>query len=299
MIIFMKLLITAFFWGGTFVAGRILAGHIGPFSAAFLRFVVASGVLLLIMRNVEGKFPRIRPRQIFSVILLGLTGIFLYNVCFFYGLKIIPAGRAALIIATNPIAISLFSALLFQEKLTPLKIIGILLSTTGAVIVISKGNLSTVFSHGLGWGEVFIFGCVLSWTAFSLIGKTVITHLSPLVTITYASVAGMACLFIPALTEGMIHSIPSFTVLDWFCIVYLGLFGTAVGFVWYYQGIKQVGPITAGQFINFVPVSAVLLAFLILDEPVTLSLLIGAGFIISGVYLMNAAVSLRNFRNRM
>ena len=287
MIIFMKLLITAFFWGGTFVAGRMLAAHVGPFSAAFLRFAVASAVLLFITRNAEGTFPAVRRDRIVSVVLLGLTGIFAYNICFFYGLKLIPAGRAALIIATNPVFISLFSFLLFHEKMSPRKIIGILLSTTGAVIVISKGSLDTVFSQGLGWGELFIFGCVLSWAAFSLIGKTVITTLSPLVSITYASVIGMASLLVPALSEGMIRQIPSYTGTDWICIVYLGLLGTAIGFVWYYEGIKQVGPVTASQFINFVPVSAVLLAFLILDEPITRSLIIGAAFIVSGVYLMN------------
>lgn len=289
MIIFLKLLTTAFIWGGTFIAGRIIANHMGPFSAAFLRFVVASSILLLITRNVEGRFPPIKRNQLLAIILLGLTGIFFYNVCFFYGLQRIPAGRAALIIATNPVFISLFSVFFFKDKITPIKTIGILLSTTGAIIVISKGELLTLFSNHLGWGEVFIFGCVLSWTAFSLIGKTLITKLSPLISITYASVAGMISLLIPAITEGIITHIPSYTGMDWLCVVYLGLFGTAVGFVWYYEGIKKVGPVTASQFINFVPVSAVLLAFFLLDEPITISLLVGAGFIVSGVFLMNAA----------
>jgi len=64
-----------------------------------------------------------------------------------------------------------------------------------------------------------------------------------------------------------------------------GLFGTVLGFVWYYEGIKSIGPVRAGLFINFVPVSAVFLAFLILDEPLTASLLIGAILVSSGVYL--------------
>jgi drug/metabolite transporter (DMT)-like permease len=290
MIIYLKLLTTAFIWGGTFIAGRILANHMGPFSAAFLRFVVASSVLLFITRNVEGRFPPIKWNQLISILLLGLTGIFFYNVCFFLGLQRIPAGSAALIIATNPIFISLFSVFFFREKITLAKTIGILLSTTGAIIVISKGDLLTLFSNHLGWGEVFIFGCVLSWTAFSLIGKTLITKLSPLISITYASIAGVISLLIPAITEGVITHIPSYTGMDWLCIFYLGFLGTAVGFVWYYEGIKKIGPVTASQFINFVPVSAVLLAFFLLDEPITISLLAGAGFIISGVFLMNTSV---------
>jgi drug/metabolite transporter (DMT)-like permease len=57
--------------------------------------------------------------------------------------------------------------------------------------------------------------------------------------------------------------------------------------VWYYEGIKKIGPTRAAQFINFVPACAIILAFLILGEPITGSLLIGGLFVISGVYLTN------------
>jgi drug/metabolite transporter (DMT)-like permease len=68
---------------------------------------------------------------------------------------------------------------------------------------------------------------------------------------------------------------------------YLGFFGTVIGFVWYYEGIKKIGPMKASLFINFVPISAVVMAFFILDEPITLSLLIGTLLVCSGVYLTN------------
>jgi len=74
---------------------------------------------------------------------------------------------------------------------------------------------------------------------------------------------------------------------EWISIFYLGFFGTVLGFVWYYEGIKKIGPTRAGLFINFVPVTAIILAFLILKEPLTLSLLVGALFVCSGVYLTN------------
>ena len=64
-------------------------------------------------------------------------------------------------------------------------------------------------------------------------------------------------------------------------------FGTVLGFVWYYEGIKVLGPTRAGQFINFVPICAIVLAFFILGEPLTWSLLVGAAFVISGVSLTN------------
>ena len=79
----------------------------------------------------------------------------------------------------------------------------------------------------------------------------------------------------------------SYSLADWTSILFLGVFGTVLGFVWYYEGIRKIGPTKAGQFINFVPISAVLLAFLILGEPITWSLLTGGLFVISGVYLTN------------
>ena len=103
MLIYLKLLLTAFFWGGTFIAGRIVAQDVGPFSAAFFRFMIASVFLLLFTYKLEGKFELPQKGQWIPVFLLGMTGVFSYNVFFFKGLKIISAGRAAVIIAKSDI----------------------------------------------------------------------------------------------------------------------------------------------------------------------------------------------------
>jgi len=285
---YIKLLLTAFFWGGTFIAGRYIARDVGPFSAAFLRFTVASILLLLLVQRSEGRLPSVQRGQIIPLILLGMTGVFAYNVFFFKGLKLIQAGRASVVIANNPIVIALFAALIFKERLTLLKVTGIVLSVIGAIIVVSKGQVAEVFRGGIGWGEIFIFGCVGSWACYSLIGKVVITHLSPLVAVAYSSAVGAAALFVPACLEGMFRDMSHYTMLDWVGIVYLGIFGTVIGFVWYYQGIKAIGPTRAGQFINFVPLSAIVLAFFILGEAITVSLLVGTAFVITGVYITNA-----------
>jgi len=287
MIVYIKLFLTAAFWGGTFIAGKVLAQNVGPFSASFLRFLTASFFLILITWKIEGSFPAIRKKQIFPLILLGLTGVFSYNVFFFKGLRLIDAGRASIIIANNPIFITLISWLIFRERLTLLKFAGVLISVTGAVIVISKGDLNGIINGGLGLGEFFIFCCVASWVCYSLIGKSVMTAFSPLVSVTYSAIIGTACLFIPALFEGMLGDMRHYMISECISIFYLGFFGTVLGFVWYYEGIKKIGPTRASLFINFVPITAIILAFLILKEPITLSLFIGTIFVCSGVYLTN------------
>jgi drug/metabolite transporter (DMT)-like permease len=292
--IYLKLLLTAIFWGGTFVAGRFVAQNVGPFSIAFLRFTIASILLLVITWIIEGTLPKLKKSQVIPIILLGIVGIFIYNVMFFKGLKIIEAGRASLVIATCPIFITIFSSVFLKEKIDLVKGLGIIISVCGAIIVISKGNISRIFEGGLGLGELYIFCCVFSWVSYSLIGKVVMKDLSPLVSVSYSSAIGAIALLIPAFFEGLARNIVSQSALDWLCISYLGVFGTVIGFVWYYQGVERIGPTKAGLFINFVPISAILCAFFILKEPITLSLAIGAVLVISGVYLTNRTAKVKS-----
>lgn len=287
--IYFKLILTAFFWGGTFIAGRIVMENVEPFSAAFLRFCVASVFLILFAWKVEGGLPKIKKSQILPLVMLGATGIFLYNIFFFKGLQIIEAGRAAIIIANNPICIALLAAYFFKEKLNVVKVIGIVISVFGAFIVISRGSLAVVTHGNLGWGELYIFGCVLSWAAFTLIGKAVLKDLSPIAAITYSSILGGAFLSVPAFFEGIFQNITRYTLSDWGGIFFLGFFGTVLGFVWYYEGLVRIGPTKASLFINFVPISAILLAFFILGEPLTVSLGLGTILVSFGVYLTNVA----------
>jgi len=286
MITYIKLLLMAVFWGGTFVAGRSLAQSVGPFAAAFFRFAIASVFLVFILRRVEGRLSWPKKNQIIPIVFLGLTGAFLYNYFFMKGLQLIEAGRAAVIIANNPIFIALFAAFFFKERLNPAKVAGILISVAGAVIVISRGEVASILHGALGWGEVYILCCVASWVTFSLIGKAVMDNLSPLRSVTYSAVAGALFLAVPAYLEGGFVFL-AYSALDWANLFYLGFFGTVLGFIWYYEGIQKIGPTRAGLFINFVPISGILLAFLFIGEPLTASLLTGTLLVSTGVYLTN------------
>ena len=284
---YLKLILTAVFWGGTFIAGKLISHNVDPYSAAFLRFLIASFFLILLTIKIEGHLPKLKPDNILIIFLLGLTGIFSYNLLFFSGLNYIQANQASLIIASNPIFISLCSVVFFKEKLNPLKVIGLCLSVTGALIVISNGNLLDILKLKIGKGELLIFGCVISWVAYSILGKKAMNDLSPIASVCYSSIAGTLLLFFPALFKGVFLNIAFYQPLEWASLFYLGFFGTVLGFFWYYEGIKQIGPIKAGIFINFVPISAIVLSFLILKEPLTPSLIIGAILVITGVYLTN------------
>jgi len=125
--------------------------------------------------------------------------------------------------------------------------------------------------------------------AYSLIGKALMAELSPLASVTYSSAVGALCLLIPAFLAGFTRDVSQYSTSSWVGILYLAIFGTVLGFRWYYEGIQAIGPSRASIFINFVPISAIVLAFLALREPITLSLGAGAVLVSLGVYLTNTA----------
>ncbi len=290
-ITYLKLLATAVFWGGTWSAGRVVAQEVGPYSASFLRFALALLFLLPLTWHQEHGFPRLRRDQVLSVVVLGLVGVFAYNAFFLSGMKHIEASRASMIVANNPILIALLSALLFKEPLGGRRLLGILISVSGALVVISRGSLGGLLAGGFGKGELLILGCVASWVTYSLLGKVLMKDLKPLPAVTYSAVAGTFALAFPAVGEGLLAHAPHYSLKAWLNLAYLGVFGTVFGYVWFYEGIHRIGAARAGLFINFVPVSAVALAWLVLGERLGASLLLGVALVTVGVTLTNTVGS--------
>lgn len=284
---YFSLVLTMFLWGGTFIAGRLLAGTMEPASAAFLRFLIASIAMIGVTRIIDGKLALPRPGLWLPLILLGLTGVFAYNVFFFSGLQYISAGRASLIVAGTPLVITILAAVFLRERLTRLKIIGVTVSLSGAITVISNGHPGSLLSGNFGQGEQALVGCVLSWAAYSLIGRSVLRSLSPLAAVCYSSIIGTLLLAYPAANAGLFSQLAKISPADWGSLVYLGVGGTAIGFSLYYSGIKKIGATRAGIFINLVPVFALMLSALILGESIKPIVLAGGVLVLAGVSLTN------------
>jgi drug/metabolite transporter (DMT)-like permease len=284
---YISLVFTMLFWGGTFIAGRILAGSVPPASAAFYRFAIATVVLAILARLIDGRICIPARKQWIPLTLLGLTGVFCYNMLFFSGLQYISAGRASLIIALNPLLITISAVIFFRETLSLRQFGGVLLSLSGALVVISNGNPATVFSGGFGRGELAILGCVASWATYSLIGRKVLTTLSPLASVFYSSLIGTLLLAGPALQQGAAEGLFLYSKTAWLSLAFLGLFGTAIGFSLYYQAIKKIGSSRSSVFINLVPFFSICLSWLILDESVKPVVLVGGLILLAGVALTN------------
>ena len=291
--IYLKLLFAMLVWGGTFTSARILGSELDPTISAFLRFFLASIMLLSLLYYKEGHFPSITFKQFLFILGMGLTGIAMYNLLFFYGLARTEASRGSLITAINPLLTALGAAIIFKERFTLVRFIGFVLCVTGGILIISKGNISSLLNQGVDRGDLAFLGCALSWAIYTLIGRFVGSKLSSLTIITYASTLGMMVLFASTLNKGLLAAVSTLSLNAGVNLLFLSLLATVVGFVWFQDGVKQLGAAKAAVFIYFMPVSAVFWAWLILDEKITLILMIGASLVISGIYLVNKKTELK------
>ena len=289
-LVYLKLVSVTLFWGGTFIAGRILAQAVPPLVAASGRFAVAVALLLLLAWKLEGGLPRLSRQQIGMTAALGFFGVFVYNLCFFAALARMPAGRTALFVALNPIVTALASAVLFRERLGPVKWAGIALAFLGAAVVITRGDPAGALhdiGQSVGMGEVLMFCAISSWAVYTIIGRSALKGLTPLAATTYAAMWGLAFLASGASFELASVDWSKFTWQVWASIFYLGIFGTVLGFVWYYEGVKAIGPSRTAVFNNLVPVFGVGLAAALLGEPILGSMIVGGALAIVGVTLTN------------
>ncbi len=283
--LYLRLVLMAACWGGQFVAARVVAPRLPPFTAGALRVAVAVAILLVLVRVLEGGLPRLNGRGLATMAALGFTGVFAWNACFFPALERVPAGRGALIMALNPIGTALGMWLVFGERLTRGRWLGIGLALAGAGVVISRGSLPSLVSGALGTGELLLFGAVLAWVSYTLIGRRALDRFSPLATTTWAALLGGAMLAVAATLEAPWGAIAALPAEGWLAIAYIGIFGTVVAFLFFSEGLRRIGPSRTAIFINFVPVFGVTFAALVLGEPVLPSMVVGGLMVIAGVLL--------------
>ncbi|WP_248803086.1 DMT family transporter [Pseudomonas sp. MWU13-2100] len=290
--VYFKLAGVSMIWGGTFVAGRFLSSDIAPLLLASLRFLLASVILLMFIGVTRISLVLPDKKQFAQLLLLAFFGIFLYNLCFFYGLHYINASRASLIVVLNPAVFGLASWLFFKERLSVVKVLGILVCMGGAGLVIISGNRSLFESSTQTWvGDLLIFGCVLSWAVYSLFSRNLTRVLGPLTTVTYSIWLGTAMLWLATWMRGEVSLavIEALNPQQLLSLVYLGGLGSALAYIWYYDGIQHIGATRAGVFIGLNPLTAVICGALLLGEHLTLIMCLGGGLILAGIYLCNRA----------
>lgn len=286
--VYMQLCIVAILWGGTFVAGRFIQNDIPSLLSATLRFSLGSIAFIVLLGLPNIGWKRITINQFWPILLLGFAGVFLYHLFFFYGLQLIPASRAALIVSLNPAMIAFLSFLIWRERITLKKSYGIALSIIGAMIVLlSHTNMQDRSSSIIG--DLAIFGCVVTWGIYTVAGKNTIKSIGALHTVAYSIFIGTILLLISSIISPTVtwNHFELLTQTDIVSLLYLGILGSALAYVWYYQSIDQIGAANAGTFIALNPLTAVIAGYLLLNETISPSIILGGIFIITGIILTN------------
>ncbi|MDG5789913.1 DMT family transporter [Evansella sp. AB-P1] len=282
-IIYVMLALATSSWGSAFIAGNYATRDFEPITVAFLRFFFAAIILIPIMLIKEKKHRRPKGKEWLLFVSLGLTGIALYNICFFIAAKEAPIVKSSLFIASNPVLIILLSALFLKEKITVRNIFGLCLALTGAAIIITEGQFIHVFRAGFQPIDIVLLVAVVCWALYSVLGKVALQRFSSLVSTTYAIVFGTIILFPFALAETSTSQIIHATPLTWASILHMSIVVSVISFIMYYQGIRTIGAAKASIFINLMPLSAVILAIFLLGEPLLPVHILGAIFVLSGV----------------
>jgi drug/metabolite transporter (DMT)-like permease len=279
------LILTTSIWGTAFIGGKFAIQDFEPMTVAFFRFFGASIILLplLLLRKEWPKGITVKDWVLFAV--LGLTGIFLYNFAFFMAAKHAPVIKSSLFIAANPIVIVVLAGFFLKEVITKNQIVGLICAITGVFYIIINGQFRLFFNLGFEPIDGILLLAVLSWALYTVIGKVVLQKYSALVSTTFACSIGSLFLFPFAFLETSWNDVLNASGLTWFWIIEMAVLVTVVSFLMWYNGVKEVGASKAALFINFMPISAVLMASTFLGEKLSIHHLIGALFIFGGVYL--------------
>lgn len=289
--VYVKLALVAATWGSTFIAGRIVSAQMSASVAALGRFVIATATLLILVAILEHGLPRLTWRKWMQFTLLGAIGVAAYALLFMYALQSVTASRGALIMALIPAATLLGGAMFLGEPLTRPRVLGIALALLGVAVDLGDGNPLRMFTGPIGIGEIAMFGCVLAWTAYTLLGKRVLGEgMSPLAATTCSALTGTVILAIACAVLGE-FALPKADWKGWLSLAFMGVLGTAIAYFWFFDGVKVIGPARAAVFINLVPIVAITLGVVLLGEPLKWSMVIGAAMEVSGVWVINRAAA--------
>ncbi len=279
---FAILTFVAFIWGSTFVFVNLIVQEVPPVLGAFLRFLIASllfGAILFFSK--EGRTV-LKKEDLARIIILGISGVFIYNYFFFWGLKITTPINGSLIIAANPAATALLSALYLKEKITLNQYAGILISFFGVGLVITRGSFAVVAALNFNPGDLMILVCMLSWAVFAIVGKEVMLRLSPLEATTYATLAG-TIMFLPFVAWPLREEgLSSISLNTWAALLYMGIIGSVTAFLLFYKALRYTTASQAAIFVNMVPLFTMIIS-VFMGQPVFALQVVGGALIVFGV----------------
>ena len=269
-------------WGSTYLAIRIVVETLPPFLSAGVRFVIA-GVLLaawLVARDGAGRL-RASRTELRGAAVVGVSLLLFGNGFVQMGERDVPSGLTALLIGSVPLWVVVYRRLA-GERIGGLTLAGVLLGFAGVgLLALPRGVSGEVAPLGLA----FILVAAAAWAWGTFVSKRLRLPRDPLVSTTYQQLLGGAGLLVAALVTGEVFALdPSaWSARSLAALAFLVVFGSLVAFSAYTWLLVHVPVSIVATYAYVNPVVAVLLGALVLAEPVTSSILVGAAMVITAV----------------
>lgn len=281
--VYAELTAVAAIWGGVFLVVKDALAEMGPMKMATVRFVLTAMLLFPVVIWFEGS--RIAPRREnwFPVAVTGVQ-VFIYQLCFFFGMDRTSPINTSLIIASNPIMTAFLAGVFLREKLHAGQKFGIGLSFAGELFVLSQGSLENLLRFRFNSGDLLLLIAITSWAINSLVLRNYAGKISSLRLSAWSSLIA-AVIFLPLGWFATPVGIPtqwSFSLAA--AMFYIVVLSTALSSVWWYGGVMAVGASRSAIFSNLCPVFTLLFVFLFGQE-VLANQLFGAALVVAGVYL--------------
>ncbi len=278
------LTLTALFWAGNAVAGQLAVGEVKPFMLVFLRWVlVASAMWLLFGHEVRAHWPTIKPR-LMSVTLMSGFGFTAFNALFYIASYSTSAVNIGIIQGAMPGIVLIGTFLAYRTTVTPIQIIGVILTMIGVALVATKGDPVSLLTQAINPGDALMLVACIFYAAYAVAlrnrpaipGTAFFTLLAIVATITA---------FPLAIFEALWSGFAAPTAKGWLVTLYIAIFPSCLSQLFFLRGVDMIGPGRAGVFINLVPIFASLLAVLLLGQIFATYHAIALALVLSGIFL--------------
>ena len=276
------------FWAGNFIVGKTASiNEIPPISLNFYRWLVARLILLPFTFRELIKKKNYILNNIGLFIVLGITAVTIFNSALFYSLKFTQVISGVLMISTVPVMIIFISSLLKIEKTNFFQIIGVGLSLTGVLFIITKADIGLLKNLDFNRGDLIMIIAMLSWATYSALLKKKKYELSQIsllqVVISFGVIFLIPLYFIDMNMGNSIKLEKPFFLT----LTYVVLFPGLASFFFWIKGVALIGANRSGIFLHLMPIFGALTAIIIFDEKFMFYHLFGAVFILMGIILSN------------
>jgi drug/metabolite transporter (DMT)-like permease len=272
-------------WGSTYLAIRVVIETMPPMLSAGVRFLVAAGIVGMILIGRSGfDVLRVERHRAAAAAFVGVLLLVGGNGGVVLGERTVASGIAALLVAMVPLWVVVLRALT-GDRPRSRTVIGVLIGFVGlTILVVPSGDAGTSTIGGI----LLIIGASLSWSIGSLLAGRVAVPANPFVTTFYEMVAGGSVLLLIGLVAGEATDVDlgAISGRSWLALVYLVLMGSVVAFTAYVWLLHHAPISLVATYAYVNPVIAVLLGALILNEPITAAVVAGGAVIVLGVVLV-------------